>query len=141
MKFRTLVIDTSVYINFFRGKNTIGSVLDSEKMTVYCTSVIIAELLAGAFSTKEREVILKMRQHFKNDLRLVTPTEEDWFWCGYTLSQIGKKHGFEQIKKSRLINDCLIALACKNLGATLLTENNKDFGLIRRFIDFQCISV
>ncbi|OGQ05445.1 MAG: hypothetical protein A3F82_00440 [Deltaproteobacteria bacterium RIFCSPLOWO2_12_FULL_44_12] len=141
MRFRNIVIDTSVYIDFLRGKSAIGAILDSEKTTVYCTSVIIAELLAGALGAREKEIILKMRRHFKNALRLVTPTEEEWFWCGYTLSQIGKKHGFEQIKKSRLINDCLIALACKNLGATLLTENIKDFGLIRQFIDFQCIGV
>ena len=59
MRFRNIVIDTSVYIDFLRGKSAIGAILDSEKTTVYCTSVIIAELLAGALGAREKEIIIK----------------------------------------------------------------------------------
>ncbi len=69
------------------------------------------------------------------------PAEKDWFECGSILSQIGKKYGYESIKKGRLVNDVLIALSCKNAGATLITSNHKDFQLIHKFVSFQMIRI
>ena len=40
-------------------------------------------------------------------------------------------------EKVVLINDALIALSCRDIGATLVTLNLEDFELIRGFVRFR----
>jgi predicted nucleic acid-binding protein len=40
-------------------------------------------------------------------------------------------------KKIALVNDTLIASSCRDIGATVVTQNIEDFKLIRRFVNFR----
>ena len=40
-------------------------------------------------------------------------------------------------KVQGLWNDALIALSARQIGATLVTENLQDFGLLRRYVRFE----
>ena len=41
----------------------------------------------------------------------------------------------------RLVNDCLIALASRQIGATVFTHNGRDFAAIRQLVSFKLVVV
>jgi predicted nucleic acid-binding protein len=51
--------------------------------------------------------------------------------------KITLRHPNLKSKKIALINDALIALSCREIGATLVTLNFEDFELIRGFVRFR----
>ena len=136
-----IVLDTSVYIPLLQKGKSPGNILKTPESILYLSAVVAQELLAGAGDASTMDALERLMHTFKKNGRLIVPMEEDWFRCGQVLSQIGKKYGYETIKKGRLVNDVLIALGCKSIGAALITSNHKDFQLIHRFISFQFVGV
>ena len=68
--------------------------------------------------------------------RLVTPTFEDWVEASTVVEAIEEKERGWRSKLPALLNDILIALCARRIGATLLTYNKDAFQLIRRHKDF-----
>lgn len=136
-----LLFDTSVYIPLLKDGKAPGSILETQGSILYLSSVVAQELYAGAGDAATSKALDQLCYVFKKNGRLCSPTAENWIQCGRLLSQIGKKFGYESIKKGRLVNDVLISLSCKQIGATLLTTNHKDFQLIRQFLPFQFIGI
>jgi predicted nucleic acid-binding protein len=130
------LFDTSVYIPLFcDGKYPFDSADDSNKI-IYLSTVVAQELFAGALNTAGVKAIDQLVNAFRGLDRLLTPSWGDWMICGKTIAAIGKKHGFESVKRGRLVNDVLIALTSHHSGAVLITANEKDFGMIGKFIEF-----
>jgi predicted nucleic acid-binding protein len=46
-------------------------------------------------------------------------------------------YGFEEKYLARIVNDILIALYARRIGATLVANNIKDFLRIREFVDYK----
>lgn len=102
----------------------------------YLSSIVLAEMLAGA---PDRDVIKFWRaaQAFAVNLdRFIVPDSEDWLQAGLVLqrlSQQAKRENFGSTPKfspeerQRLFNDCLLAVSCRRAGATVVTDNVKDF--------------
>jgi len=139
-----LVIDTSIYVDFFRGKlpksDPIHSLLSGLSRSLYLSSVVAQELHAGAIDPSSASHLDRFFENFESLGRVVTPTRQDWFEGGRVLSKIGKKFGFESVRRSRLVNDVLIALSCRQIDAALLTANIGDFRMISAFVDFEILS-
>ena len=135
-----LIVDTSVYVDFFRGRipknHPVGRTLNDLAHSIHLSSVVAQELFAGAAETSAISHLERFFGDFGAFGRIVTPTREDWFECGRVLSKIGKRFGFESIKRGRLVNDVLIALSCARVEARLVTFNEKDFKMISEFVDF-----
>jgi len=68
--------------------------------------------------------------------RVVNPTFEDWVEASAVVTAIEKKDRGWRSKLPALLNDILIALCARRIGATLLTYNKDDFRLIRRHKNF-----
>lgn len=136
-----IILDTSIYIPMLRHGKMPGNVIDSAGSIIYLSSVVMQELYAGAVDQYTMSALDEFFHVFDKNNRLVTPSKNDWVFCGKVLSQIGKRHGFESIKKGRLVNDVLIALSCKMADASLLTANHKDFRLIHEFVKFQFLGI
>lgn len=132
-----IILDTSIYIPFLRKGILPAEVHPSPETTVYLSSVVAQELLAGTGDDVTLQSFKRFCNVFKQNRRFITPSTEDWLICGGLLSKLGRKHGFEIIKRGRLVNDVLIALACKQVDATLITSNKKDFEMIRSFLEFE----
>ena len=137
-----VILDSSVYIDSFRrGDFTILSErrmdFDGEGLIVYLSAVVLSELYAGATNSKAKERITRVERDFEKGGRLLTATRGDWAITGQTLLKIGKKYGFETIGRSRLTNDCLIAITARRAGLILVTGNAKDFRLIAEFRPFR----
>ncbi|OGB92820.1 MAG: hypothetical protein A3G35_08780 [candidate division NC10 bacterium RIFCSPLOWO2_12_FULL_66_18] len=61
----------------------------------------------------------------------------DAFWrAGSVLRTLQQRHGYDLRSRFRLANDCLIALSSRQIGATVLTRNERDFRLIQKIAPF-----
>ena len=53
---------------------------------------------------------------------------------------MAKQEGLEIARVSKAFaNDLLLALSCRESGCVLVTENDRDFSRIRRFISFEYV--
>lgn len=104
--------------------------------TVHLSAVVLEELYAGATDARARKVISKLESEFANVGRLLVPNLSDWSLTGQVLAEIGKKYGYQIIKRSRMTNDCLIALSARRAGLVVITHNAKDFRIISEFRRF-----
>jgi predicted nucleic acid-binding protein len=68
--------------------------------------------------------------------RLVTPTFDDWAMASEIVTAIAEGDRGWRSKLPVLLNDILIALSARRIGAILLTHNKDDFRLIRRHAGF-----
>ncbi|MBI2902483.1 MAG: PIN domain-containing protein [Candidatus Methylomirabilis oxyfera] len=128
------VLDTSVYIEIFRTGRFTLDVLRSTWI-VRCSSVVLHELRRGARTTLERQFVNELVRK----VRIITPTERHWLESAEILSVIGRKKGFGHNKLNALALDALIALSVREIGATLITCNRKDFEEIRRHRAFKVL--
>ena len=68
--------------------------------------------------------------------RLVTPMFGDWIEASRIVGSIIEKDRSWRSKLPGLLNDILIALCARRVGATLFTYNKDDFRLIQRHKEF-----
>jgi len=128
------VLDTSVYIEIFRtGRFTLD--LLRSPWIVRCSSVVLHELRRGARTTLERQFVNGLARK----VRIITPLERHWLESAEILSVIGRKKGFGPNKLNTLAFYALIALSVRDIGATLITCNRKDFEEIRRHKHFKVV--
>jgi predicted nucleic acid-binding protein len=133
-----MVFDTNVYIAALReGMNgsSFGRLQDALPRT-YLASVVSGELRAGALDETGRRAVLMLVDRFERLRRVVTPAAESWNAAGNILARIARDEPALRAKIRALWNDALIALSARQIGATLVTENLQDFGLLRRYVRF-----
>lgn len=136
-----LLLDTSVYIPLLRKGKQPGDFIEAPSTTLFLSAVVAQELMAGAGDLHTMKALEKFCDLFLERKRFLVPADEDWIDCGKILSGLGKKHGYESIKRGRLVNDVLIALGCRRANATLITSNVKDFQMIRQFVPFYFLGI
>ncbi|MCU0643521.1 MAG: hypothetical protein MUC94_04610 [bacterium] len=91
------------------------------------------ELLAGAFTKNDKMLINNLIKTAKAGNKIVTPNQEDYSEAGKILAKLQMKKGYDLKKAYALTNDVLIALSVRRIGATLVTQNRKDFEMISEF--------
>ena len=64
--------------------------------------------------------------------RLVAPTFADWLEASDVVTTIERTDASWRSKLPALLNDVLIALSARRIGATVFTYNAGDFRLVRR---------
>jgi len=133
------IFDTSIYIGSLRRQDTSIfnqrriSLEKGENKPLYLSAVVLEELYVGAFRGRMKKLLTKFEREFEKINRLLVPNQADWTICGQILSMIGKKHGFEQVRRARMTNDCLIAMTAARYGLTVVTHNAEDFKIINEF--------
>jgi predicted nucleic acid-binding protein len=128
------VLDTSIYVEIFRtGRFTLD--LLRSPWIIRCSSVVLHELRRGARTTLE----LRFVNELARKVRIITPLERHWLESAEILSIIGRKKGFGRNKLRELALDALIALSVRDIGATLITCDRKDFEEIRRHKPFKVL--
>ena len=120
------IIDTSVWINYFRGRHRIiGDHLDRliDQYRIYVPGVIKAEILQGCKSEKEAKSIMGDLDKFD----VVVEGPSDWVaagWLSFRARQKGITLG---------LNDCLIACLASRVGCHLWSLDG-DYDRITKFI-------
>jgi predicted nucleic acid-binding protein len=68
--------------------------------------------------------------------RIVTPDARSWNLAGDALGNIRRREPALRAKVTSLWNDALIALSARQIGASVVTGNVRDFELLHRFMPF-----
>lgn len=96
------------------------------------SSVVRAELTQGARGPAGRALVVRLARRIERVGRVVTPTHSDWVRAATVQSQVWDE--FPGLRSRRLLLDLLIACGAQRVGAHLVTEDDRDFGLIDRWI-------
>jgi predicted nucleic acid-binding protein len=133
---RRYVVDTNLYIRATRDdewSQALERFFLAFTPEIYLHSVIALEILAGATSPAlERRTEERFIRPFERRERVFTPSHSSWKGAAAALARLvrERKVSPEGVKKS-LVNDCLIAASARDHGFVLVTDNAKDFELIR----------
>lgn len=136
-----VIIDTSVYIGVLRDRSFAHAFrprYERDLARTYVSSVVVQELLVGAVTPQQRRQAMELYGPFERVRRLVTPTHTVWKEAGALLSVMTRKTpSLRSRLRAGLVNDVLIALSARTIGARVITRDRNDFELIRTFRPFQ----
>jgi predicted nucleic acid-binding protein len=134
------LFDSSVYIAVLRDENfarDFRSRYIRDIPRTHFSSVVIQELIAGSRTFRHRRQTAALYEPFERAGRIATPSHNVWKEVGTVMVTLAEKAPQWRDKLSRgLLNDILIALSGRSLGATVVTRNGEDFRLIRQFKAF-----
>lgn len=130
------LLDTNLYIRAAR-----DAAANAELRRFYAAntpflhlhSVVAGELLAGAVSPEvARQTRERIIQPFERVRRVVTPTHRAWCDAGAMLASLVRLGKIRPASlRSSFFNDCLIAASAALEGMVVVTENLRDFELLR----------
>ncbi|MFQ5796609.1 MAG: type II toxin-antitoxin system VapC family toxin [Candidatus Bipolaricaulia bacterium] len=132
--------DTNVFIDWLN-RGRYGELLLAKGVLKYVSAVVLLELEAGAFFRRDQRLVEQLARGFEQVRRIVVPTASDYRDGGKLLRRLQEEKGYELHKTYSLINDVLIALCARRIGAMILTQNAKDFEAIREFLSFSLVVV
>jgi len=133
---RWVVFDTNVYVAALRegiDGAAFARIRDRTPRT-FLASVVSAELRAGAVDRVGRLAVRELVEQFDRLGRIVTPDARSWNLAGDALGNIRRREPALRAKVTRLWNDALIALSARQIGASVVTGNVRDFELLHRFM-------
>ena len=136
------LIDTDLYIDLIQTGATlpiIRALYDKDAPGIYFSSIVAQELLAGARSPAGRKRAETLFRPFERVGRIVTPDYNHWKDTGAMLAKILRIRSDLKAKLPGLVNDCLLALSARSLGATLYTRNRDDFMLLQSLRSFSLV--
>jgi tRNA(fMet)-specific endonuclease VapC len=133
---RRVVIDTNLYIDWLNeGRHE--DVLFQRDAVKYLSTVVVLELYAGAFSPRDRRVLRGIVAAFERADRMLVPSGAVWEDAGHVLRVLQTSRGAVGTGYPSLVNDVLIALSARAIGATVTTSNERDFAAICRVRPFK----
>src|SRR3990172_5924344 len=130
------VLDTNIYIDLFTNPDLYEDIFISEG-PIYLSSVVLMELLAGAYAKDEKRRIKSLAGLFKKLRRILIPTDRVYEQAGEILVRLQNIKGYDIRKTASITNDCLIAASVRSIGGVLYTQNKKDFQAIQDVFDFK----
>lgn len=131
MSAEKILIDTSVWIEYFRNKSSpvserVDRILGEDE--VYIPRIVMAELMQGARSAKELSIV----EDFFDAFHVIDQKEDSWIKAG-RLSYELKKKG-----KNIHLFDCYIAVIGQEYGCKIFTLN-RHFREIQNVFDISLI--
>ncbi|MCC7202354.1 MAG: PIN domain-containing protein [Nitrospirae bacterium] len=134
------VIDTNIFIDRFSNPDLYSEIFLSTGI-IYLSSIVYMELRAGAHTKKALKAINEIFYLFRQVNRIWAPSITDYEKAAELISRLHVAKGYTIKKSASITNDCLIAASVRSMGATLYTQNKKDFIAIRDVLDFKVIFV
>ena len=137
-----LVLDTNVYL--FAMRSQAGAAFFERQFLplifqTYLAGVVAEELYAGALDADGVRLVDRQVGSLERVGRVVTPSFADWKEAGRLVARITRREPRRKAKMQEMINDVLLALSARRIGADLYTFNRADFELIRRYTSFSLI--
>jgi predicted nucleic acid-binding protein len=141
---RKYVLDTQLFIDAFRdpvANEALQRFHRAFSPFEHLSVIVAQELRAGLRQPGDRKVLERnVLRVFERAGRTITPSPDAWHRSGDLLSDMAKQEGLEIARVSKAFaNDLLLALSCRESGCVLVTENDRDFSRIRRFISFEYV--
>lgn len=134
-----ILLDTNVYL--FAIRSEAGATFLERRFVplvfkTYLSAVVAEELYAGALDAEAVGLIERYVGALERAGRVVTPSFQDWKEAGTLAARITRAEPARKSKVQQMLNDILLALSARRIGAELYTFNGRDFELIRRFRRF-----
>jgi predicted nucleic acid-binding protein len=133
---RRLVIDTNVYIDWLN-KGRHEDVLFQRDVVRYLSAVVLMELRAGAVLRADQRVVQRLETAFERAGRILAPSRALFAEAGDTLRRLQIEAGYSIGGSRSIANDVLIALSARSIGATVVTQNERDYRAIERVRSFR----
>ena len=117
------IFDTNIYIGCMLDRDFALQQADQYSThlpATFFSSVVAQELIIGCTDDLAVRRVQNFLQPFERVRRIVHSTYEDWKEAGFIAVKIGLKRPDFRSKKKALINDFLIALSCRSIGAILI---------------------
>ncbi|MGH9321618.1 MAG: type II toxin-antitoxin system VapC family toxin [Vicinamibacteria bacterium] len=133
------LLDTSVYIDASRSaqaKARFEATFFPLVPLTFLSAVVAYELYVNARDRRTRRLVAEWVAPMERTGRLVSPTFSDWVDAADVVASIEERDRTFRSKLPALLNDILIALCARRIGATVFTYNRQDFQLIHRHRDF-----
>ena len=131
-----VVIDTNIYVDWLNeGQHEV--VLFQREAVKYLSAVVLMELSAGAFSARDRRLVQEVTSAFAKVGRILVPTVATYEEAGDVLRRLQESRGYTVASAYGLANDVLIALSARSIGATVITQNERDFVAIHSIRPFK----
>lgn len=133
------IVDTNIYIHALRDR-AFSLALDEFQQVVlpqlWVSAVVAFEVAVGAKDERQaRDYERSMLRPFRQRGRVIAPTATAWQLVARMDREIRALGGFEaKLAQRAFLNDMLIAAACRQVGATLITANRVDYELLNRVV-------
>jgi len=134
-----VLLDTNVYVGACASATAQAHFRASFVPLVPVTvlsAVVAYELRVNAFNARTRRLVDEWVRPMEGSGRVVTPTFSDWLEAADIVTRVFDRDRRWRSKLPGLLNDILIALCARRVGATVVTYNGQDFRLIRRHKEF-----
>lgn len=135
-----VVFDSDLYIDWINAGSH-EELLLGRWFVRYMSTVVLLELQAGALEPAAARAVGDLHRTFTRTGRLLSPSPETFWRAGSVLRLLQRRQGFDLRTRFRLVNDCLIALSSRQVGATVITRNERDFRLIQQVVRFSLVVV
>jgi predicted nucleic acid-binding protein len=139
---RKYVLDTQLFINAFRdpiANEALQRFHRAFSPFEHLSVIVAQELRAGVSKPSDRKALERnVLRVFERAGRTITPSPDAWHRSGDLFSEMAQQEGLEVARVSKAFaNDLMLAISCCESGCVLVTENDRDFSRIRRFISFE----
>jgi predicted nucleic acid-binding protein len=134
-----VLLDTNVYVSACRSEETrrrFRATFFPLLPVTFLAAVVAFELRVNAAGRPTQRLVQEFIGPMERSGRCVTPTFADWSEAAAIVTAIVERDRGWRSKFPALLNDILIALCARRIGATLFTYNAQDFRLIRRHKEF-----
>jgi predicted nucleic acid-binding protein len=131
---RKIIIDTGVYIDLFNS-GLHREIINPFQHVTYLAYPVLHELWMGLQDRQEIRLLTAWRDRFIQLQRIIVPTVANLVLIGEACLQL-KKAGKLDPTHPKHYNDVAISAAARQIGASVITKNAKDFQVIQSVIDF-----
>ena len=135
---KRIILDTNVYIDWLNSKLHEGLVLGPGYVRLL-SSIVLTELWVGATTPRARRAVASMERAYGAAQRLAHPSASALGVAGRALRDLRTRG--REIRQASLVNDVLIAVTARNVGAEIHTRNGRDFSAIQDVIGFDFVEV
>jgi predicted nucleic acid-binding protein len=134
-----ILLDTNVYL--FAMKSDKGAEFFEHRFLplvfqTHLSSIVVEELYAGALDSKAIDLVESYVGALERAGRVLAPPFQDWKDAGRLIARATRKETSRKSKIQQILNDVLLALCARRIGADLFTFNREDFQLIERYRPF-----
>lgn len=133
------VLDTNVYLEAARSEEARARFREAFLPLLpatFLSAVVAYELAVDARDRRTRGLVRQFLLPMERTGRLVNPAFDDWIDASDVVTAIEERDRGWRSKLPALLDDILIALCARRIGATLITYSGDDFRLIRRHREF-----
>ena len=132
---KKIITDTNIYIEVFNS-GRYERLRNPFQYTVFLAYPVLHELWMGARGRMEIKHLAAFQDRFARLNRLIVPTENSLILIGHTCHRLRISGKLDPVYPKHY-NDITIAILARQIGATVLTNNIRDFEVIKKTIDFQ----